>query len=309
MNDYLVRIISKTENIRALACVTTTLVDEARRRHDCWPTASAALGRALTGGALLGASLKSGQRLALKFEGNGPLKKIIVEAESNGVVRGYVAEPRVITANEQGKLDVGGALGRAGFLTVTKDLGLKNPYRGMVQLYSSEIGEDIAYYLTESEQIPSAVGLGVFVEPDNRVSAAGGFLIQTLPPADEELVDRIMAHIDQLPPLTQMLHQGRTPEQLLDMLFSGIPYMTLEKRALAFQCTCNREKVERTLISLGAAEISDIIEKEGCSEVTCEFCREAYSFNRADLERLLAEAGGLSGITDRAVREKTGEIT
>ena len=159
MADYMVRIISRTENIMALACVTTGLVDEARRRHDCWPTASAALGRALTGGALLGAQLKTGQRLALKFEGNGPLKKIIVEAESNGVVRGYVAAPHVHMVNDEGKLDVCGAVGRAGFLTVTKDLGLKEPYRGMVRLYTSEIGEDIAYYLAGSEQIPSAVGL------------------------------------------------------------------------------------------------------------------------------------------------------
>jgi molecular chaperone Hsp33 len=281
VTDYMVRIISRTENIRALACVTTGLAEEARRRHDCWPTASA----------LLGAMLKGGQRLALKFEGNGPLKKIIVESESNGVVRGYVAAPHVHAVNEQGKLDVAGALGRAGFLTVTKDLGLKEPYRGMVQLYTSEIGEDIAYYLTESEQIPSAVGLGVFVEPENRVSAAGGFLIQTLPPADDELVDRLMAHMEQLPSITQLLHQGKSPEQLLEILFSGIPYTTLEKRALAFRCTCSREKVERTLISLGATEITDIIQREGEAGVTCEFCREAYSFSRAELERLLQEIG------------------
>jgi molecular chaperone Hsp33 len=291
VTDYLVRIISKTENIRALACVTTDLVDEARRRHDCWPTASVALGRALTGGALLGALLKSGQRLALKFEGSGPLKKVIVEAESNGVVRGYVAVPQVQMVNEQGKLDVCGALGRAGFLTVTKDLGMKEPYRGMVQLYTSEIAEDIAYYLTASEQVPSAVGLGVFVEPDNRVSAAGGFLIQTLPPADSELIDRLMTHIEKLPTMSQLLREGETPEKLLEILFSGIPYLTLEKRVLAFSCTCSREKVERTLISLGPAEISDIIERDGGAEVTCEFCREAYSFSRDELELLLGEIG------------------
>jgi len=291
VTDYLIRIISETENVRALACVTTGLVDEARRRHDCWPTAAAALGRALTGGALLGAQLKTGQRLALKFEGNGPLKKIIVEAESNGTVCGYVAVPQVNMVDKKGKLDVGSALGRAGFLTVTKDLGLKEPYRGMVQLYTSEIAEDIAYYLTGSEQIPSAVGLGVFVEPDNRVSAAGGFLIQTLPPADDEVIDRLMAHIEQLPPITQLLRDGKTPEQLLELLFSGIPYKTLGKRALSFRCTCSREKVERTLISLGAAEIADVIERDGGAEVTCEFCREAYFFSRDELEGLLGEIG------------------
>jgi molecular chaperone Hsp33 len=287
MIDYLVRIISETENVRALACVTTGLVDEARRRHGTWPAASAALGRALTCGALLGAQLKTGQRLAMKFEGNGPLKKIIVEAESNGVVRGYVGMPQVQMVTEEGKLDVAGALGRAGFLTVTMDQGLTEPYRGVVQLYTGEIAEDMAYYLTESEQVPSAVGLGVFVEPDNRVSVAGGFLIQTLPPADDRVIDRLMSHIEQMPPITQLLSEGRTPEELLEMLFAGIPYLTLEKRVLAFRCTCSREKIEKALISLGQAELADMIEQEDETEVTCEFCRERYPFSRAELKRLI----------------------
>ena len=289
MTYYMVRIISRTENVRALACVTTGLAEEARRRHDCWPTASAALGRALTGGALLGAMLKTGQRLALKFEGNGPLKKIIVEAESNGAVRGYVAEPQVHMVNEEGKLDVAGALGRAGFLTVTRDLGLKEPYSGMVQLYTSEIAEDLAYYLTESEQVPSAVGLGVFVETGNSVSAAGGFLIQTMPPSDERVIDRLMEQIGLLPPITMLLREGKTPEQLLDILFAGIPYLTLEKRMLAFRCTCSRDKIEKALISLGREDLADLMEKESETEITCEYCRESYIFSRAVLERLLGE--------------------
>jgi molecular chaperone Hsp33 len=291
MSDYLVRIIAETENIRALACVTTELVDEARRRHGTWPTASAALGRALTGGALMAALMKTGQRVALRFEGNGPLKKILVEADSDGAVRGCIGVPEVHLETPQGKLDVGNALGKAGFLTVTKDLGMKEPYRGMVQLLSSEIAEDLALYLTESEQTPSAVGLGVFVEPDNRVSAAGGFLIQTMPPVDEALIDRLMERIGQLPPLTGLLHDGTTPEKLLDMLFAGIPYKTLEKRALAFRCDCSREKIERAVVSLGSAEIADIIEREGATEVTCEFCRQVWRLDREDLERLRAAAG------------------
>ena len=287
MIDYMVRIISETENVRALACVTTGLVDEARCRHGSWPTASAALGRALTGGALLGALLKTGQRLALKFEGNGPLKKIVVEAESNGAVRGYVGAPQVHMVTEAGKLDVAGALGRAGFLTVSRDLGLKEPYKGMVQLYTSEIAEDLAYYLTESEQVPSAVGLGVFVEEDNRVSAAGGFLIQTMPPADERVIERLMEQIGRLPPITQLLREGNTPEQMLEQLFTGIPYMTLEKRMLAFRCTCSREKIEKALISLGREELAGLMEQEDETEVTCEFCGERHLFSRAELERLL----------------------
>lgn len=290
MSDYLVRIIAESANIRALACVTTELVNEARRRHGTWPTASAALGRALTGGALMGALLKTGQRVALRFEGNGPLRKILVEAESNGAVRGGIGNPEVLLLTPDGKLDVGNAVGRAGFLTVTKDLGMKEPYSGMVQLLSSEIAEDLALYLTESEQTPSAVGLGVFVEPDNRVSAAGGFLIQSLPPSDEAVIDRLMDHIGRLPPLTGLLRDGTTPEQLLDILFAGIPYKTLEKRALEFRCSCSREKIERAVASLGSAEIADIIDREGGTEVTCEFCRQVWRLDRQDLERLRATA-------------------
>ncbi|KAF0221400.1 MAG: molecular chaperone [Geobacteraceae bacterium] len=289
MTDYLVRIITKSGTVRALACVTTGLVSEACRRHGTWPTASAALGRALTGGALMGAMLKTGQRVALKFEGNGPLKKIIVEAESSGAVCGCVGVPEVHLPVKEGKLDVGGALGRAGFLSVTKDLGLKEPYKGMVQLYTGEIAEDLALYLAESEQIPSAVGLGVFVEPDNSIAAAGGFLIQSLPPQDEEAVERLMEHIGKMPPITELLRRGNTPEQLLELLFAGIPYDILEKRALAFHCSCSREKIERVLISLGKADLAGMIEKEGSAAVTCEFCREVYHFSRSELERLLGE--------------------
>lgn len=291
MSDYLVRIITKSGTVRGLACVTTGLVGEACRRHGTYPTASAALGRALTGGALMGAMLKTGQRVALRFEGNGPLRKVLVEAESNGAVRGYVGVPEVHLPDRGGKLDVGGGIGRAGFLTVTKDLGLKEPYKGMVQLYTGEIAEDLALYLTESEQIPSAVGLGVYVEPDNSISAAGGFLIQSLPPQDEEVVERLMERIGEMPPTTELLRQGKTPEELLAMLFTGIPYDIIEKRTLAFRCSCNREKIEQVLISLGKDDLAEMGGKEGGAEVTCEFCREVYSFTPAELERLIAEVG------------------
>ena len=180
-NDYLVRMLTKTGNVRALACVTTKLVNEICQRHKTSVTASRALGRVVTGTALMGALLKPGQRVAVKFEGNGPLKKILAEAESDGSVRGYVGVPDVELPLKQGKIDVAGAIGRAGFLTVAKDLRLKEPYKGTVQLYTSEIAEDFAYYFTESEQIPSAVGLGGYVEPDMHISAAGGFLIQPSP--------------------------------------------------------------------------------------------------------------------------------
>lgn len=293
ITDYLVRVITRDGSIRALACVTTDLVGEACRRHGTWPTASAALGRAMTGGALMGALVKTGQRVALRFEGNGPLKKIIVEADANGAVRGCVGDPEVNPLREDGKLDVAAAIGHAGLLTVTKDLGLKEPYTGTVLLYSSEIAEDLAYYLTDSEQVPSAVGLGVYVEPDGAVSAAGGFLIQSLPPYNDETVDRLMERIAAMPSVTELLRQGKNPEGLLEDLFEGIPCDTLEKRALAYVCSCSRERVERALISLGRDDLSSLLAEQGETEVTCEFCRERHHFGRADLERILA---GLSAM-------------
>lgn len=289
MNDYLVRIFTKEGNIRGLACVTTNLVEEARLRHGTFPTASAALGRALTGGALLGALLKTGQRVALTFEGDGPLKRIVVEAESNGAVRGYVEVPDIYLVKEDGKLDVASALGRTGSLTVTKDLGLKEPYKRTVRLCSGEIAEDLAFYLTESEQTSSAVGLGVYVEPDNHVSAAGGFLIQTLLPKDEEMVGTLIERLNQLPPITQLLREGNNPEQIFERLFVGIPYDTLEKRALAFHCSCTRETIERVLISLGGEELSRMIKEQDRTDVRCEFCGQRYPFSREELARLMEE--------------------
>lgn len=287
VEDYLVRIISKDGNVRGLACVTTDLVNEACRRNSTYPTASAALGRALTGAALLGALLKSGQRVALKFEGNGPLKKIVVEGESNGAVRGYVEVPNVDLPPKDGKLDVASALGKVGILTVTKDLGLEEPYQGIVQLYTSEIAADIAFYLAKSEQIPSAVGLGVFVEPDDRVSAAGGFLIQSLAGANEEIIDKLIEHIEKLPPITELLRRGKTPEELLEVIFADIPFTPLEKHMLALQCSCSRERVEKALLILGREEIDALMAAGEPTSVTCEFCLKQYVFSREELEWLV----------------------
>jgi molecular chaperone Hsp33 len=292
--DYLVRSITKDGSIRGLAAVSTDLVEEARRRHEAYPTAAAALGRALTGGALLGAGLKSGQRMALKFEGDGPLKKILVEAESNGAVQGYVAEPGVHLPPKNGKLDVSGALGRTGLLTVSKDLRLKEPYQGIVQLVSGEIAEDLAFYLVESEQVPSALALGVYVDPDGRVAAAGGFLIQTLPPIQEEVLDRLIARIQQLPPVTDLLRGGRSPEDVLAAMYGDLPYSILEKYALAWQCSCSRERVEKALITLERAELADLAAQEESATITCEFCRQDYTFKQEDLQRLAAEIPALS---------------
>jgi molecular chaperone Hsp33 len=289
MEDYLVRIITKDGSARALACVTTNLVNEVCRRHGTYPTASAALGRALTGGGLMGGLLKTGQRVALKFAGDGPLKKIVVEAESNGLVRGYVGVPEVDLPLKNGKLDVAGALGKTGLLRVAKDLRMKEPYQGLVQLYTGEIAEDIAYYFVESEQIPSAVALGVFVAPDGTIAAAGGFLIQSLPSVNEDVINRLIERVEILPPITELWRRGKTPEEVLEDLFNDIPFTVLEKYTLAFKCSCSRERVEKALITLGRKELASLIEEDEETRVTCEYCRESYGFGREELTRLSRE--------------------
>jgi molecular chaperone Hsp33 len=291
LKDYLVRVIARDVNIRGMACVTTNLVEEARRRHGTSPTASAALGRALTGGALLGALLKKEQRVALRFEGNGPLKKILVEADNGGAVRGYVGVPHVDLPPRNGKLDVSGALGRKGLLVVTKDIRLKEPYSGMVELTSGEIAEDLAYYLAESEQIPSAVALGVYVSPTRTVTAAGGFMVQSFPPRNDEVIEGIVSHIGKMPPVTELLRKGRTPEQVLEQIFEGIPFDFLLQHELSFQCSCSRRRVEKALITLGREEIATILETLGEANVRCEFCLESYHLTGGDLRGRLAEAG------------------
>jgi molecular chaperone Hsp33 len=235
----------------------------------------------------MGALLKTGQRVGLRFEGNGPLEKIIVEAESNGTVRGYVKVPQVDLPLKDGKFDVSGALGDSGLLTVVKDLRLKEPYTGMVELYTGEIGEDLAFYLTESEQIPSAVGVGVSVDTDGGVSAAGGFLIQSFPPYQKETVDGLIEQIQEMSSITELIREGKTPEHLLDILFSGIPIDILEERPLSFQCTCSKERVEKALVALGREEIEEMISKQKETTVTCEFCRESYLLTREELEQLV----------------------
>lgn len=289
MSDYLVRAITDKINVIGLACVTTDLVNEASRLHGTSRTASAALGRALTGGLLMGALMKRGQRVALKFEGNGPLRKIIVEADHEGTARGFVAVPDAEVPLMDEKLNVSGAVGSEGLLTVIKDVGMKEPYQGVVKLLTGEIAEDIAYYFAESEQIPSAVGLGVFVRNDGNVSAAGGFLVQSLPPAEVRTVEQLVDNIRKIPSVTDLLRQGKTPENLLAMIFEGISHHFLEKQDLYFRCTCSRNRIERVLISLGSDELRRIMADQGEADVTCEFCRTRYHLTGEELEDLLLE--------------------
>lgn len=287
MNDYIVGGRTQSQNVRGFVCVTTGVVRDACRQHGASPTAAAALGRALTAGALLGALLSDGQRVALKFEGNGPLKKILVEADSTGIVRGYVGAPQAELPLKQGKIDVAGAIGHAGFLTVTKDLQLKQPYKGVVQLYTSEIAEDVAFYLTESEQIPSAVGVGVLLEHSGDIAVAGGFLIQSLPPSDEQVIAALVRRIEELPPLTDIFQQ-QSPEAVLRLVFHDMPFDITTTHPLAFKCTCAKARIERALVSLGAEELAAIVREQDETEVHCEFCRARYRFTRQELSRLLA---------------------
>lgn len=274
------------------ACDTTHLVTEACRRHDVGPTAAVALGRALTGAILLAALLKDDQSVMLRFEGSGSLGRIVAEAGNTGWARGYVAEPRAEVPLREGKIDVAAGLGRAGFLTVTKDIGMKQKYEGMVQLATGEIGEDIAYYLSESEQIPSAIGLGVYLEPDGSIAAAGGFLVQSLPPADEELIAGIERQINALTSVTEMLREGKTPGDILGILFAAIPHRATTHTELTYSCSCSREKMQDAVFSLGNAEIKSLLDSESGVEVQCEFCRDSYRFAREDLEKMLALGAG-----------------
>ena len=288
MNDHIVRALSSAGGIRILACSTGHLAREICALQGASSTVSIALGRGLAGGALMGALLKPGQRVALKFEGNGPLRKMIIEADADGAVRGCAGDPSAEAEPLDGRWNVAGILGRAGFLTVTKDIGMGGePYHGMVQLRSSEIGDDLAYYLTESEQVPSAVGLGAVLDGDGQVSLCGGFLVQALPKAGDSEIEEVMANIAALPPLADMLQTGG-PEALLGRIFGDIPYTLLESHDLFFRCGCSREKVERALLSVSGDELLDMIEKDGGAEVTCEFCRRSYSFDASDLGRLSA---------------------
>jgi molecular chaperone Hsp33 len=288
MPDIIERVISESGNFFGIACNTTDLVAEACKRHDVGPTAAAALGRALTGAALFAALLKDDQSVLLKFEGNGPLRKIIAEAGYNGWVRGYVANPHGDVPLKEGRIDVASGIGHAGFLTVIKDIGQNKKYPGTIQLYTSEIGEDLAYYLSQSEQTPSAIALSVHLEVDGSIGAAGGFLIQSLPPADDRTLSRIEEEMSALPPLSTLLLAGKQPNEILSILFKNVAHKNIGTRQLHYSCSCNHEKMREALLSLGVDDLQDLLEKEGGAEVRCEFCRQTYRIVGPELSQLIA---------------------
>jgi Hsp33 protein. len=284
MADYLVRAIGAGGNVRAFAAVTTALVDEARRRHDTWPTATAALGRALTATALLGAMLKDpDESVTLRVAGDGPLRGIICDADERGHVRGYVNEPHVdLDRTPQGKLNVGAAVG-AGTIYVTRQLALQGIYTGSAELVSGEIAEDLAYYLTRSEQTPSAVGLGVRVDPDGVVVAAGGYLLQLMPATPDADRDRLEANLVQLGSVSLAVERGMTPEEILAAVLAGLDYEILERRDLSFTCRCSRERALAAIAMLDEKDLAALEEEDHGAELTCHFCNAVYRFSEEEI--------------------------
>lgn len=291
MKDYLVKALAFDGQVRAYAVRTTETVSEAQRRHQTWRTASAALGRSITAGVMMGAMLKGDEKLTIKIKGDGPLGLILVDSNAKGKVRGYVANPNVdFEANEHGKLDVRRAVGTEGTLTVVKDLGLRDFFSGQVPLVSGELGEDFTYYFVTSEQVPSSVGVGVLVNPDDSILAAGGFIFQLMPGTNDETITIIEERLKTIPPVSKLVQQGLTPEEILAQLFGKNDVNVLEKVPVQFKCTCSKERFAEAIIGLGKAEIDEMIEEDGMAEAHCHFCNAKYHFTREELEGLKKEA-------------------
>ena len=288
MNDYIIRATAANDQIRAFAAVTTEMVETAREHHNTSPVATAALGRLLTAGAMMGSMMKGEKDvLTLQIKAGGPLQGITVTADSQGNVKGYVGNPDVcIPANSKGKLDVAGAVG-PGFLTVIKDMGLKEPYSGQVMLQTCEIAEDLTYYFATSEQVPSAVGLGVLMNKNNTVRQAGGFIVQLMPFAEEEVISRLEQNVQKINSVTNLLEEGHTPESLLEKVLEGFDVQIYEKMDTRFRCNCSKERVAKALISIGRKELNEMIQEGKPIEMNCHFCNTNYNFTVEELKEIL----------------------
>ena len=288
MNDYIIRATAANDQIRAFAAVTTEMVETAREHHNTSPVATAALGRLLTAGAMMGSMMKGEKDvLTLQIKAGGSLQGITVTADSQGNVKGYVGNPDVcIPANSKGKLDVAGAVG-PGFLTVIKDMGLKEPYSGQVMLQTCEIAEDLTYYFATSEQVPSAVGLGVLMNKNNTVRQAGGFIVQLMPFAEEEVISRLEQNVQKINSVTNLLEEGHTPESLLEKVLEGFDMQINEKMDTRFHCNCSKERVAKALISIGRKELNEMIQEGKPIEMNCHFCNTNYNFTVEELKEIL----------------------
>lgn len=293
--DSLIRGNSTDGSIRIFSAVTTDTVNEAHRIHNTSATASAALGRLLTAAAILGAQLKSeSDSITLQINGDGALGTLIAVTDNSSKVRGYVENPSAdLPLNRKGKLDVGGAVGRNGYLSVIRDLSLKEPYIGRTPLVTGEIAEDITYYFAKSEQIPTAIALGVLVDTDLSIKAAGGYMIQLMPEATEDTAEKLTDIINNLPPVTDMINEGMGAEEIAFAVTNGFD-MLLETNCPQpkYECKCSRDRMERALISIGKKELRDLIDEQGEAEMCCQFCDKKYNFDKAELEKLYESAKG-----------------
>lgn len=291
MEDYIIRATAADSQLRAFAIYSKGLVEEARVRHNTSPVATAALGRLLSAGAMMGSMMKGDDDLlTLKIEGDGPIGAIVVTADSKARVKGYVNNPDVmLPPSSAHKLDVGKAVGQ-GMLTVIRDIGMKEPYSGTCEIVSGEIAEDLTYYFASSEQVPSAVALGVLMEKNNTVKQAGGFIIQVMPFASEEVIDKLEKKIANVRPVTNMLDEGMTPEDILNELLGELGVEFTDKMPASFWCNCSRERVSKALISVGRKELQSMIDDGETIELKCHFCNEAYHFTVDDLNKIILKA-------------------
>ena len=289
MSDYLIKAIDKTKNLRLLTITAKEMVGEAQKRHDTWSASSAVLGRTMVASVLLaGAELTDKEELTVRLLGNGPVGPTVVTAKADLTVKGYIKNPHIaLPTKDNDHIDVKKAVGQ-GWLEVTKDLGLKQPYTGQVPIVSGEIAEDFAYYLTKSEQIPSAVGLSVFVNPNNTIGEAGGFMLQALPGASDELIDRTIKRINELPALSTSFLDGMTPEDLARKIL-GTDCKILEKDDVAFKCDCSKEKYAGILETLKTSQLNEMISEDHGAELTCNFCGNKYHYSEQELKDILAK--------------------
>ncbi|GAA0748049.1 Hsp33 family molecular chaperone HslO [Clostridium oceanicum] len=292
MKDKLIKALAKEGQIRIIAAITTETVNEAVKIHKCAPTASAALGRMVTAGVLMGSTLKSEKdTLTLQISGGGIAKNVVVTSYSNASVKGYIGNPKAdLEPNSKGKLDVGGIIGKQGNLSVIRDMGLKEPYVGQVPIYTGEIGDDIAYYYTVSEQTPSAVGLGVLVDKDLSVKCSGGFIIQMLPGSDEMLADIVTYRLQEIPSITEMILKGMSIEEIIEYIFEDMDLKILDDTLTPkYECNCSKERVEKALISLGKEQLNEIYKEGKDEEIECHFCDKKYKFTNQQIGELLKQ--------------------
>jgi molecular chaperone Hsp33 len=291
MEDYIIRATAANNQIRIFVATTKNTVETARQHHDSSPVVTAALGRLLIAGAMMGSMMKGDKDiLTLQIRGGGPIKGITVTADSKANVKGYAFEPQVLLhANEKGKLDVAGAIG-VGIMNVIKDMGLKEPYVGQCALQTSEIAEDLTYYFATSEQTPSSVGLGVLMNQDNTVEQAGGFIIQLMPFAEEEVISKLEENLNEIKSVTELMQAGNGPEEILEIIAGDMGIEILDKIPTKFHCDCNKEKVEKVIISIGEKEIQEMIDEKKDIEVKCHFCNTGYQFSVDELNKILKES-------------------